>query len=125
MWSANCCTDAIGVSSASPGLDIVSGVPSKGAQQKLRRVARQASGVSVRAGLASNRRGAYSPAVPGWTDIAREGWVARLPRAARPYAVLARFDRPIGAWLLFLPGLWSILLAPAAWEHQIRLILLF
>ena len=63
--------------------------------------------------------------MPGWTDIAREGWVARLPRAARAYAVLGRFDRPIGAWLLFLPGLWSILLARAPAPEQLRLILLF
>ena len=46
----------------------------------------------------------------GHTDIVTTGWVARLPRAWAPYALLARFDRPIGAWLLFLPGLWSILL---------------
>ena len=43
------------------------------------------------------------------TDIVAGGWVARLPGRWRPYALLARFDRPIGAWLLFLPGLWSIL----------------
>jgi 4-hydroxybenzoate polyprenyltransferase len=61
----------------------------------------------------------------GWTDIAREGWIARLPLAARPYAVLGRFDRPIGAWLLFLPGLWSILLARAAPAETVRLITLF
>jgi 4-hydroxybenzoate polyprenyltransferase len=63
--------------------------------------------------------------VTGWTDIAAEGWVARLPLRARPYAVLARLDRPIGAWLLFLPGLWSILLARAPAESTIRLLLLF
>ncbi len=45
-----------------------------------------------------------------YTDINRTGWVARLPPAWVPYALLARLDRPIGAWLLFLPGLWSILL---------------
>jgi len=39
--------------------------------------------------------------------------------------VLGRFDRPIGAWLLFLPGLWSILLARAPAPEQLRLILLF
>ena len=61
----------------------------------------------------------------GWTDIAATGWVAGLPPRVRPYAVLARIDRPIGAWLLFLPGLWSILLAhPGAWPAT-RLILLF
>jgi 4-hydroxybenzoate polyprenyltransferase len=45
------------------------------------------------------------------TDIAADGWVAALPRGWAPYALLGRFDRPIGAWLLFLPGLWSILMA--------------
>lgn len=61
----------------------------------------------------------------GWTDIAREGWVARLPVSWRHYAVLARLDRPIGAWLLFLPGLWSILLAGAEPRRTAWLILLF
>jgi 4-hydroxybenzoate polyprenyltransferase len=42
-----------------------------------------------------------------------------------PYAILARLDRPIGAWLLFLPGLWSILMPRAAWPAAIRLIVVF
>ena len=29
----------------------------------------------------------------------------------RPYAVLARLDRPVGIWLLLLPGWWAIALA--------------
>jgi|BEDMetMinimDraft_2_1075160.scaffolds.fasta_scaffold00858_4 4-hydroxybenzoate polyprenyltransferase len=45
------------------------------------------------------------------TDIVRDGWLARLPPKLQAYALLGRFDRPIGAWLLFLPGLWSLLLA--------------
>jgi len=50
------------------------------------------------------------------TDIVAGGWVARLPESWRPYALLTRLDRPIGAWLLFLPGLWGILLGhPDAW----------
>ena len=61
----------------------------------------------------------------GWTDIAWDGWVARLPAGWRGYAVLARLDRPIGAWLLFLPGLWSILLAHPPGAAAARLILLF
>ena len=60
-----------------------------------------------------------------WTDIRAGGWVARLPAALRPYALLARLDRPIGAWLLFLPGLWSILLARPGAAEAVRLILLF
>jgi len=61
----------------------------------------------------------------GWTDIALDGWVARLPSPWRPYAVLARLDRPIGAWLLFLPGLWSILLAGTSHAQTVWLVLLF
>ena len=59
------------------------------------------------------------------TDIAAGGWVARLPASWLPYALLARLDRPIGAWLLFLPGLWSILLARATWGKSAWLIALF
>ena len=33
------------------------------------------------------------------------------PHAARPYARLARLERPIGWWLLLLPGWWSIAIA--------------
>lgn len=59
------------------------------------------------------------------TDIVVEGWVARLPSTWRPYALLARIDRPIGTWLLFLPGLWGILLARAESADTLRLVLLF
>jgi len=46
------------------------------------------------------------------TDIQSNTWFdAFLPVSARPYTRLARLDRPIGAWLLFIPGLWSIWLA--------------
>ncbi len=59
------------------------------------------------------------------TDISTTGWVARLPRTWLPYALLARVDRPIGTWLLFLPGLWGILLARAPLADTVRLIVLF
>ncbi|MBV9785270.1 MAG: 4-hydroxybenzoate octaprenyltransferase [Acidisphaera sp.] len=59
------------------------------------------------------------------TDIKLGGWVARLPRGWRPFVLLARLDRPIGAWLLFLPGLWSILLARAPATRTGWLIALF
>ena len=36
-------------------------------------------------------------------DSEARGLVARLPAALRGYALLARFDRPIGWWLLFWP----------------------
>jgi 4-hydroxybenzoate polyprenyltransferase len=61
----------------------------------------------------------------GYTDIRREGWVARLPAGWRPYALLGRFDRPIGAWLLVLPGFWAFAAAAPSWGEGIRLTLLF
>jgi len=42
-------------------------------------------------------------------DIPKNSWVDRLlPAAARPYARLARLDRPIGTWLLLFPCWWGI-----------------
>jgi 4-hydroxybenzoate polyprenyltransferase len=39
-------------------------------------------------------------------------WVDTLaPQWARPYLRLARYDRPIGSWLLLMPCLWSAALA--------------
>jgi 4-hydroxybenzoate polyprenyltransferase len=60
-----------------------------------------------------------------YTDIATGGWVSRLPPGWLPYVLLARLDRPIGGWLLFLPGLWSILLARAPAGQAAWLIALF
>mgnify|MGYP001146420497 CR=1 FL=1 len=51
-------------------------------------------------------------------DTEVRGLLRLLPAAARPYALLGRFDRPIGWWLLFWPGAWSIALAggvPQRW----------
>jgi len=58
-------------------------------------------------------------------DTEQRGLVARLPAGARPYAMLARFDRPIGAWLLFWPGAWAILLAGGALDRAAVLLALF
>jgi 4-hydroxybenzoate polyprenyltransferase len=44
-------------------------------------------------------------------DSEHRGLVGLLPKGPRNLAVLARFDRPIGWWLLFWPCAWSILLA--------------
>jgi 4-hydroxybenzoate polyprenyltransferase len=39
-------------------------------------------------------------------------WVdTRAPEWSRPYLRLARYDRPIGSWLLLMPCLWSAALA--------------
>jgi 4-hydroxybenzoate polyprenyltransferase len=45
-------------------------------------------------------------AIGNWVDT-------RAPVWSRPYLRLARFDRPIGAWLLLLPCWWSAALASA------------
>ena len=39
-----------------------------------------------------------------------------MPAAAQPYLRLARADRPIGTWLLFIPCLWGLALAAAVLE---------
>ena len=59
------------------------------------------------------------------TDIVRDGFIARLPRRWQPFLLLARLDRPIGVWLLFLPGLWSLLLARPSPRRGLWLIALF
>ena len=43
-------------------------------------------------------------------DTEIHGALRLLPAAARPYALLARFDRPIGWWLLFWPCAWGVAL---------------
>ena len=50
-------------------------------------------------------------------DSEHKGIIGLLPTAARPYALLARFDRPIGWWLLFWPCAWGIALAGGAIER--------
>ena len=59
------------------------------------------------------------------TDIVAGGWVARLPPSWRPYLLLLRLDRPIGAWLLFLPGVWGLLLSGAPAGRTAWLVALF
>ena len=50
-------------------------------------------------------------------DTEHRGLIAILPPAARPFALLARFDRPIGWWLLYWPGAWAIALSGRAVER--------
>ena len=50
-------------------------------------------------------------------DTQARGLVAMLPSAARPFALLARFDRPVGWVLLFWPGPWAVALAGGAVEQ--------
>lgn len=49
-------------------------------------------------------------------DSEHRGLVARLPQRLRDLAQLARFDRPIGWWLLFWPCVWGVWLTGAGWK---------
>ena len=44
-------------------------------------------------------------------DAVPRSTVDWLPASARPYARLARLDRPIGSWLLYWPCAWGVALA--------------
>jgi 4-hydroxybenzoate polyprenyltransferase len=46
-------------------------------------------------------------------DSELRGLIARLPQVPRDLALLARFDRPIGWWLLFWPCAWGVWLTGA------------
>ena len=58
-------------------------------------------------------------------DTEHRGLVAALPPGLRNYAQLARFDRPIGWWLLYWPCTWGVLLAggQARWDLLLWLLL--
>jgi 4-hydroxybenzoate polyprenyltransferase len=54
------------------------------------------------------------------SDIPKGNWVDRFaPAELRPYARLARLDRPIGTWLLLFPCWWGIALASNAWPSPV------
>jgi 4-hydroxybenzoate polyprenyltransferase len=54
-------------------------------------------------------------AAPPDTEI--KGLTRLLPSSLRPFALLARFDRPIGWWLLFWPCAFGLSLAGGLFSH--------
>ncbi len=55
---------------------------------------------------------AHARTTDGVPDAPPGNWVdRRAPHSWKPYLRLARFDRPIGAWLLLFPAWWSQALA--------------
>jgi len=44
------------------------------------------------------------PEIAAIADSAKSHWVNRAPEGIRPYLQLSRLDRPVGYWLLALPG---------------------
>jgi 4-hydroxybenzoate polyprenyltransferase len=66
------------------------------------------------------------PTATAVPDTQHRGLLALLPPRARAFASLARFDRPIGWWLLFWPGAWAVALAggvAARWPLLLWLLL--
>jgi len=60
------------------------------------------------------------------SDIPKGGWVdSWVPAALRPYARMARFDRPIGTWLLLFPCWWSLVFAYQDWTNVSRFVWFF
>src|SRR3954449_11085235 len=54
------------------------------------------------------------------------GWVERMPSRWRDLAVLARWDRPIGTWLLLLPCWWGLALGSGVhWGNMLGWMALF
>jgi 4-hydroxybenzoate polyprenyltransferase len=64
-------------------------------------------------------------------DALPASWVEHAPDWIRPWARLARLDRPIGTWLLFWPCVFGLLLGAAADErrflqwHDVYFVVLF
>ena len=57
-------------------------------------------------------------------DTEHPGLIGALPATPRGLALLARFDRPIGWWLLFWPGAWGVALAGGAFSRRPLILLL-
>jgi 4-hydroxybenzoate polyprenyltransferase len=56
------------------------------------------------------------------TPDAQPSWIDQLPARCRPYARLARLDRPAGSWLLFWPCAWGLALAGGLWTNTVLLL---
>ncbi|WP_226663859.1 4-hydroxybenzoate octaprenyltransferase [Alteriqipengyuania lutimaris] len=54
-------------------------------------------------------------------DSEHRGLIERLPQLPRDLAQLARFDRPIGWWLLFWPCVFGVWLSGTGWQFGLLL----
>ncbi|KLE35050.1 4-hydroxybenzoate octaprenyltransferase [Aurantiacibacter luteus] len=52
-------------------------------------------------------------------DTQHRSLAERLPQPMRDYALLARFDRPIGWWLLFWPCAWGVWLSGTGFQWSL------
>jgi 4-hydroxybenzoate polyprenyltransferase len=72
------------------------------------------SGGNIEANVKSATLAPVADATGNWVDTYAPLW-------SRPYLRLARFDRPIGAWLLLLPCWWSAAIAASLAQDVSRL----
>ncbi len=59
------------------------------------------------------------------SDILENGWWSIFPKSSLKWIRLGRFDRPIGFWLLLLPGWWVLPLTSLDLLACIKLMLIF
>ena len=59
------------------------------------------------------------------SDILENGWWNILPKKFLKWIRLGRFDRPVGFWLLLLPGWWVLALTDIEFLRCIKLMIVF
>ena len=59
------------------------------------------------------------------SDMPENGWWSFLPKKAVKWIRLGRFDRPVGFWLLLLPGWWTLPLSNISLNECIKLMIIF
>jgi len=65
------------------------------------------------------------PHQPHHSDMPATGWWRILPQSWHRFIYLGRFDRPIGWWLLLLPGWWVIAIGAPSVTSMFGLMALF
>ena len=59
------------------------------------------------------------------SDILQDGWWSVFPKSSIKWIRLGRFDRPIGFWLLLLPGWWVLPLTSLDLLNCVKLMFIF
>jgi 4-hydroxybenzoate polyprenyltransferase len=59
------------------------------------------------------------------SDILENGWWNILPKKFLKWIRLGRFDRPVGFWLLLLPGWWVLALTNIEFINCVKLMIVF
>ena len=59
------------------------------------------------------------------SDILQDGWWSVFPKSSIKWIRLGRFDRPVGFWLLLLPGWWVLPLTSLDLLNCVKLMFIF